>query len=180
MSIKPSILFANDHRHSPPRRLARRQPLPAATGGFARQLVGEDRPRLLPEELTRLGKMLTRFPDTPVALDHCGFAGFTDGPPWNSAKPLWQLAEHQNLHLKVTANVLDAAGSGECQQHISQQNLLTTLTRHFGANRLMWGSDYPQVHNRPYSDLATLARAAASELTKPEQNDFMGGAALGF
>lgn len=135
---------------------------------------------LLPEELPRLGQVLARFPDTPVALDHCGFTGFTDGPPWNSAKPLWQLAEHQNLYLKVTTNVLDAAGSGESQQHISQQNLLTTLTRHFGAARLMWGSDYPQVHSRPYSDLVALARAAASELPKPEQDDFMGGAALVF
>ena len=128
---------------------------------------------LLPEELPRLGKMLTRFPDTPVALDHCGFADFADGPPWNTAKPLWELAEHQNLHLKVTTNVLDAAGE-------NAKHLLATLASRFGATRLMWGSDYPQVHNRSYSDLAALARSAASELTKPDQNDFMGGVALDF
>ena len=128
---------------------------------------------LLPEELPRLGRMLARFPDTPVALDHCGFADFTDGPPWNAAEPLWQLAEHQNLHLKVTTNVLDAAGE-------NAKHLLATLASRFGATRLMWGSDYPQVHNRSYPELVALARSTASALTKAEKEDFMGGVAFDF
>ena len=118
---------------------------------------------LLPEEIPRLGQVLARFSDTPVALDHCGFADFTDGPPWNAAQPLWELSEHQNLYLKVTTNVLDAAGE-------SAQHLLATLARRFGANRLMWGSDYPQVHNRPYSELVALARSAAKALPSSEQS----------
>lgn len=128
---------------------------------------------LLPEELPRLRQVLPRFPDIPVALDHCAFADFTDGPPWNAARPLWELAEHQNLHLKVTTNVLDTAGE-------NTKRLLAALAHRFGAARLMWGSDYPQIHDRPYSDLVTLVRTAASELTRPEQDDFMGGVALGF
>lgn len=160
---------------------------------------------LLPEELPRLGQVLTRFPDTPVALDHCGFADFTDGPPWNAAQPLWELAEHKNLYLKVTTNVLDAAGAsatdeGAIEQaekagtsneaakteqpnpaeksKISlQQNLLATLANRFSATRLMWGSDYPQVHNRPYSELTTLTRSAASELSSAELSDFLSNTA---
>ena len=156
---------------------------------------------LLPEELPRLGQMLARFPDTPVALDHCGFADFIDGPPWNAAKPLWQLAEHQNLYLKVTTNVLDAAGESKADEGVIsrakkagtsdetakteqptpaqkskislQQSLLATLASRFGAARLMWGSDYPQVHNRPYSDLAALARSAAAALPPAEQSLFL-------
>lgn len=123
---------------------------------------------LLPEELPRLGQMLARFPDAPVALDHCGFADFTDGPPWNAAKLLWQLAELQNLHLKVTTNVLDAA----CE---NAKHLLATLASRFGATRLMWGSDYPQVHNRPYRDLADLARSVAAALPIAEQFLFLTG-----
>lgn len=123
---------------------------------------------LLPEELPRLGQVLTRFPDTPVALDHCGFADFTDGPPWNAAEPLWQLAEHQNLHLKVTTNVLDAAGE-------NAKHLLATLAHRFGATRLMWGSDYPQVHNRSYPELVALARSAAAALPPAEQSLFLAG-----
>ena len=69
--------------------------------------------------------------------------------------------------------MLDAAGE-------NAKHLLTTLANRFGAARLMWGSDYPQVHNRPYSDLVALAHSVASELTKPEQDDFMGGASLRF
>lgn len=125
---------------------------------------------LLPEELPRLGQVLTGFPDTPVALDHCGFADFTDGPPWNAAQPLWELAEHKNLYLKVTTNVLDAAGG-------NAHHLLATLATRFGAPRLMWGSDYPQVHDRPYSELATLARSEASELSSAERSDFLSNTA---
>lgn len=128
---------------------------------------------LLPEELPRLGQVLASFPDIPAALDHCGFADFTDGPPWNAAKPLWQLAEHQNLHLKVTTNVLDAAGE-------NAKHLLATLAHRFGAARLMWGSDYPQIHDRPYSDLAALARTAAEALPPAEQSLFLAGTIQNF
>ena len=155
---------------------------------------------LLPEELPRLGQVLARFPDTPVALDHCGFADFSDGLPWNAAQPLWELAEHQNLYLKVTTNVLDAAGeSATRKQHgqhgtegnssqkkeakqsagqeatslKAQKHLMAILANRFGATRLMWGSDYPQVQNRPYSDLATLARSAAKALPPAEQSFFL-------
>lgn len=156
---------------------------------------------LLPEELPRLGQVLARFPNTPVALDHCGFADFTDGPPWNAARPLWELAEHQNLYLKVTTNVLDAAGESTTDEDVTgradkagtsseaaktkqptpaqesrirlQQNLIAILSHRFGATRLMWGSDYPQVHNRPYSELVTLARTAAETLTPTEQSRFL-------
>ena len=155
---------------------------------------------LLPEELPRLGQVLARFPDTTVALDHCGFADFTDGPPWNAAQPLWELAEHQNLYLKVTTNVLDAAGESATrkqhgqhgnednlsqnkegkqstgQEHTSlkaQKHLMATLAHRFGANRLMWGSDYPQVQNRPYSELTALARTAAKALPPAEQPHFL-------
>ena len=155
---------------------------------------------LLPEELPRLGQVLARFPDTPVALDHCGFADFTDGPPWNAAQPLWELAEHQNLYLKVTTNVLDAAAeSATREQHgqhgaednlsqkkeakqsadqeatslKAQKHLMATLANRFGAARLMWGSDYPQIHNRPYSDLVTLTRTAAAALPPTELSHFL-------
>ena len=155
---------------------------------------------LLPEELPRLRQVLARFPDTPVALDHCGFADFTDGPPWHAAQPLWELAEHQNLYLKVTTNVLDAAGESATRkqhgqhgtednlsqkkeakqsadrEHTSlkaQQHLMATLANRFGATRLMWGSDYPQVQNRSYSKLTTLARTAATALPPTGQPHFL-------
>ena len=62
----------------------------------------------------------------------------------------------------------------------SEQYLLATLARRFGANRLMWGSDYPQVHNRPYSDLAALARSAAAALPPAEQSLLLAGTIQNF
>jgi len=65
---------------------------------------------LLAPELPRLSTMLARHPDVPVVLDHCGFPDLRGGPPFTGAAPLLALAEHSELHLKVTSHVLEAAG----------------------------------------------------------------------
>jgi len=122
---------------------------------------------LLPAELENLGRVLRQFPEIPVALDHCGFVDVADGPPWRHAAQLLELADYGNLHLKVTTNVLDAAGN-------SAQQLLQTLNSHFGSNRLMWGSDYPQTHDRSYAQLVALARSTAAILPWDAQVDYLG------
>jgi len=126
---------------------------------------------VLPAELEHLGRVLKQFPGLPVALDHCGFADFSDGPPWRNAAPLWQLATYENLHLKATTNVLDAAGD-------SAKELSLTLSRRFGSYRLMWGSDYPQTHDRTYAQLVALAQNTAEVLPPQAQADYLGETAL--
>ena len=54
--------------------------------------------------------MLSRHPDVPVVLDHCGFPDLRDGPPFAGLAPVLALADHPGLHLKVTSHVLEAAG----------------------------------------------------------------------
>jgi predicted TIM-barrel fold metal-dependent hydrolase len=94
----------------------------------------------LPEGLPALASMLDRFPGTAVALDHCGFAGIDE---------LLPLSGFANLHLKVTPHV---------------RVPLDALAASFGSKRLVWGSDFPQTHDRPYGDLAAQGRHLASQL----------------
>ena len=131
---------------------------------------------ILPAELENLGRVLQRFPELPVALDHCGFADVADGPPWNQAAPLFELADYENLHLKVTTNVLEAAIGGQPQAtHPNPAgDLLLTLCRHFGSQRLLWGSDYPQTHNLSYPQLVALAQDASAVLPSQAQADYLG------
>lgn len=125
---------------------------------------------LLPPQLPQLRRLLERFPDVPVALDHCGFPDLTGGPPFAAAGPLLELAGHANLHLKVTSNLLERTADPRA--------LVDRLTAIFGAERLLWGSDFPQTHDRSYRALVELGRDACSGLSEPDQARVLGLNAL--
>ena len=123
----------------------------------------------LPEHLPRLERVLQRFPDQPVVLDHCGFVELDDGPPYPKASELFRLARHANLHCKVTSNVLEGAAGPAL--------IVDRLVTEFGADRLMWGSDFPQTHDRPYTELVALARRACANLSERDRGLVLGGTA---
>jgi predicted TIM-barrel fold metal-dependent hydrolase len=126
---------------------------------------------LLTPDLPRLARMLTRTPEVPVVLDHCGFPDLGDGPPFARAAPLLALADHPGLHLKVTSHVLEDAGA-----HANA--FVELLAARFGADRLVWGSDYPQTHDRTYAELLALGRAACAGLDARDRDRVLGGNAL--
>jgi L-fuconolactonase len=114
-------------------------------------------------QIPALARVLRRFPETPVALDHCGFPDLRR-EPWPEAAPLFALAEFANLHLKVSTHVLDAAArEGDARRFVA------ALARRFGAERLMWGSDFCQTHDRPYAELVAQGREAFSGLSAEER-----------
>ncbi len=115
---------------------------------------------LLTPELPRLDAMLARHPGVPVVLDHCGFPDLHGGPSFPGLEPLLALAEHPGLHLKVTSHVLEGAGA-------AAGAFVERLVATFGAERLVWGSDYPQTHDRTYAELVALGRDACAGLAPP-------------
>ena len=130
-----------------------------ATWGIARRLGLRVSAATVPEYLPALGEALAAHPDVILSLDHCGFAPDSIG----------DYAHLPNLYLKVTPHVLDAGDPAAMLERLAEQ---------FGLDRLMWGSDYSQTHDRPYTDLADQARAACAGLTQSEQAQFLGGTAL--
>lgn len=129
---------------------------------------------LLAPELEALGRALDAHPHHLVALDHCGFADFSGGPPFDRAEPLWALANRPNLWLKVTTTLLDMATADGGDP----RDVVGALVDHFGVHRLMWGSDYPQVHDRSYEELLEFARFATGRLDAAGSARFFGGTAL--
>lgn len=107
-----------------------------------------------PDALPALCTMLARFPEVPVAVDHCAFA--------DDAARLDVLLPFRQAHLKVTPHVVDLAGG---------------LFESFGAERLLWGTDFPQTSDRGYPELVALGRRACAHRSPPEQAAFLGGAA---
>jgi predicted TIM-barrel fold metal-dependent hydrolase len=129
---------------------------------------------VLVDDLPLVGTLLARAPDLPIAVDHCGFTDFSDGPPFRAAAPLAALADHPNLRLKVTTTLLEptlAAG-------VDARGVLGWLCDRFGVERLMWGSDYPQHHSEPYPEMVDLGRHACSRLSPADRDRFLGGTAL--
>jgi L-fuconolactonase len=121
-----------------------------------------------------VGDLLDLAPDLPIALDHCGFADFTGGPPYKAAEPLFALQSHGNLRLKVTTTTLSPGSeAGD-----DPRDVLEHLCEVFGVERLMWGSDYPQHHHEPYPDIVERARYACSRLSPAEQVRYLSGTAL--
>ncbi len=129
---------------------------------------------VLEGSIPRVGNLLDLAPDLPIALDHCGFANFTGGPPYKAADALFALQSHANLRLKVTTTTLRAGReAGD-----DPRDVLEHLCEVFGVERLMWGSDYPQHHSEPYPEIVALARHGCSRLSPDEQSRFLGGTAL--
>ena len=124
---------------------------------------------ILPHQLDELETVLTRFPEIPVSLDHCAFAL---GQP-DSADRLFQLSARSNLHLKVSTHVLDDAVAREG----SARPLVRRLVDAFGSDRIMWGSDFCQTHDRSYVALVELARESFAALAPKERAACQAGTA---
>jgi L-fuconolactonase len=115
-----------------------------------------------------LRTVLERYPDIDVSLDHCAF------PDPSNPAPLFDLADLSNLHLKVSTHVLDAATGTEGGAPL----FLRKLVERFGSDRIMWGSDFCQTHDRSYAELVALAHAAFGGLDEKDRAACLGGTAL--
>ncbi|MGH9593148.1 MAG: amidohydrolase family protein [Bryobacteraceae bacterium] len=83
--------------------------------------------------------ILQQFPRLVVILDHCARPQLDDGPPYTAAAPLWRLATHANVYLKLTPRVFLGSRSGKA----TPESFFGRLVADFGSSRLAWGSNYP-------------------------------------
>ncbi len=123
---------------------------------------------ILAHQLPQLRSVLERFPEIRVSLDHCGFPD-PAGMARPEGVPLFALAEHSNLYLKVSTHVLDAAARAGVGG-----DFVAALVERFGARRLMWGSDFCQTHDRSYGQLVRLGRDAFSRLSDGDRDWCLG------
>jgi predicted TIM-barrel fold metal-dependent hydrolase len=127
---------------------------------------------ILFHQLPQLRAVLAHFPDIAVSLDHCAFPPL-GRHPLSDAPALFALAEHSNLHLKISTNVLD----GVRELGGSPAGAVEALVGAFGGERVMWGSDFCQTHDRPYVELVALARESFAGLGERERELCLGGTA---
>jgi predicted TIM-barrel fold metal-dependent hydrolase len=107
-------------------------------------------------QLPELRHMLRRFPEIKVSLDHCGF------PDPSDVGPIFEMAGEPNLYCKVTSHVLESMGA-------EPESFVEGLVARFGADRVMWGSDFSQTHDRSYRELVQLAEQAFGTLSPKDR-----------
>ena len=84
-------------------------------------------------------------------------------------------ARFDALHLKLTSHLFHTLGGLDAQQRFAR-----ALDKHFGARRLLWGSDFPHTQGSaadPYKELVDLAREALAFLSPADREQLLAGTA---
>ncbi len=114
-----------------------------------------------------------RFPTVPILIDHFGRPDTTGGAPFGKAAPLFNLARLPNIYLKFTP--MTTLRLNEAKTDVKA--FMSRVVDEFGANRIAWGSNWP---NSPGTLSAILAEGkdAISHLAQGDQDAILGGTAL--
>lgn len=122
--------------------------------------------------LPALRALLKRFPNVRVLLDHCARPELSDGAPYATAAPLFDLAAFPGVYLKLTNRTLAAAGTGRS----TPAAFLEKVVDVYGASRIAWGSNFPAAEGTLSSLLGT-AREVLSDLSETDQTMIFSGTA---
>jgi predicted TIM-barrel fold metal-dependent hydrolase len=90
-------------------------------------------------ELPRIRKPMERYPGVKVALEHAWGHKVGAPPDYAHLDPLFSLADNPNVYIKTAINNIVAAR----EEGGTPEQLYTKLIKVFGANRIMWSSNYP-------------------------------------
>lgn len=117
-----------------------------------------------------LKTLLVRFPRVRVLLDHLARPQLDDGPPYSKAQPLFDLAAHPGVFLKLTNRTIAAAGDGAS----TPAAFVARVLESFGADRVAWGSNFPAAEGA-LADLLAEARAALAGLGETDRAAIFSG-----
>ena len=91
------------------------------------------------ENAENLGRMLTDFSSLRVVLDHCMYPEI--GPHYDAIlNDVLRLGRFKNLHAKLT---FVPTGSKQKYPCADIHEAVMKITEAFGADRCVWGSDFP-------------------------------------
>ena len=120
-----------------------------------------------------LENILKQFPKVNFVLENLGKSDFTDGAPFNNAKPLWDLSRFPNLYLKIkTENNLQSSKGKS-----TPATIFAKIVSIYGAHRMAWGSNYP-ASKGTLKEFTDLAKQCYASLPQSDQDWILGKTAL--
>jgi len=118
--------------------------------------------------LRRIIALARRYPDTVIALDHCGWPGVEGAVAGTIGAEHRELIDIPNIHFKVTQiNFNRFAETG-----IDAAAFVRLLVDTYGAGRVMWGSDYGNTKTT-YQEMVDQAIAATHLLNDAERRQVL-------
>jgi len=136
-----------------------------------------------PIHLDNFLTMLTRYPDMRVVIDHCMKPRIRDhaqGPEvfQNWADGMSRLADQTGAYCKFSGLVTEANADWSIQDIRPYANHVLS---NFGADRVMWGSDWPVCRLRAsYDTWFATAQTLTSDLSSQGRERIFGGSAADF
>jgi predicted TIM-barrel fold metal-dependent hydrolase len=113
-------------------------------------------PLIDPGALTDLAKICSRFPATPIVIDHMARIGMAAPIQKDQIEQLCEIAHFPEVRVKVSA--FYALGNKR-PPHLDLADLVQRLCETYGPRRLLWGSDCPfQLASESYEDSIALVR----------------------
>jgi L-fuconolactonase len=144
-----------------------------------------------PEQLAMLDRALDLLPELDVVLNHLGFCpdihaelrfdehrrprfdNFPLPPPTVAA--VERIARHPRVHVHLSGQY---AFSTQEYPHADVQPVVDAMYRIFGANRMLWASDYPWIAEEPgYAEQLALVDHYLPGLDDAERAAILGGTA---
>ncbi|MGH3245936.1 MAG: amidohydrolase family protein [Trebonia sp.] len=125
-------------------------------------------------------RVLDRYRSVRVVLDHLGGAPVTGGPPYLAAADLLELAACGRVYVKFANHNLDAAGEAE---GATAEGFLEHVVSAFGADHVLWGSNFPNTFgkspatNATYAAMVSRVLATASRLGEDVAAQLLAGTA---
>lgn len=129
--------------------------------------------QMTPKGIPLLEKIVKAFPDTNFLLDHFARITLEDGPPYASAQSLFSLSQFNNVYLKLTSRVVEQCHSGSA----SAKTFMPLVVERFGAERMLWGSNFP-AHDDTLSNILSDTRSAIEHLSERDRTQILSGTAM--
>ncbi|MBW4890181.1 amidohydrolase family protein [Mucilaginibacter sp. HMF5004] len=134
---------------------------------------------IFPDQLQYVSEFVSAFPDTKFVIDHIAKPYIKDKKIDDWATDIRKVAQHQNLYCKVSGMVTEA----DWKNHKPADFIpyLDVVFEAFGAERLMFGSDWPvcQVAAN-YTAMKSIVEQYTVNLSTTEQDKFWGDNAVKF
>jgi L-fuconolactonase len=131
------------------------------------------------QHLTVIERLARRYPKLKIVVNHCAKPSL-----YASTSQIWlrgisEVAKHKNVFIKFSGLLTEAP-----QGQVSIEKLLPYFNHildNFGANRIMWGSDWPVLElNGHYFDWTALTHTLISPLSLQAQKSICATNAVKF
>ena len=133
---------------------------------------------VLPKHLTNLQRLIDRYPTLKVVIDHAAKPQIADQAfePW--ATQIAKFASYDNVYCKLSGLVTEAKQTwNTADLHDYSEHLLNT----FGAERLIWGSDWPVLNlAADYARWVSTSEELLNALTNAQKEQVFSANAIKF